>query len=92
MVVIQLGPDTARDGREVAVVSVGDDGPGLGRLDVRRAFEPFVTTNPDGIGMGLAITEALIGDLGGELRYERTSGWTSFVIVLPMITTPAGRA
>jgi signal transduction histidine kinase len=65
-----------------AVIRVCDDGPGLAERDASRVFEPFYTTKSDGTGMGLAIADALVGDLGGELRYERTGGTTAFVITL----------
>ena len=64
-------------------IVIYDDGPGLPDRDTGRAFEPFFTTKSDGTGMGLAIADALVGDLGGELRYEREGGETRFVVVLP---------
>lgn len=66
----------------VAVVRVIDDGPGLEGDAERQAFEPFFTTKASGTGMGLAIADAVVGDLGGELRYERVDGRTSFVVVV----------
>lgn len=65
------------------VVVVRDDGPGLSGPDLERAFEPFFTTKGDGTGMGLAIADALVGDLGGDLRVERRGGETAFVVTLP---------
>jgi signal transduction histidine kinase len=65
-----------------AVIRVCDDGAGLPDRDATRAFEPFYTTKSDGTGMGLAIADALVGDLGGDLRYERAGGMTSFVVTL----------
>jgi len=65
-----------------AVIRVCDDGPGMADRDATRAFEPFFTTKGDGTGMGLAIADALVGDLGGDLRYERVGGTTSFVVTL----------
>jgi signal transduction histidine kinase len=65
-----------------AVIRVCDDGPGLTERDASRVFEPFFTTKSDGTGMGLAIADALVGDLGGDLRYERAGGTTAFVITL----------
>jgi signal transduction histidine kinase len=62
---------------------VTDDGPGMGEREVERSFEPFFTTKPDGTGMGLAIAEALVGELGGSLRYERIGSRTAFVVTLP---------
>lgn len=46
---------------------VQDSGPGLDQLMVERIFEPFFSTKPSGIGMGLAISRALIEANGGQL-------------------------
>jgi signal transduction histidine kinase len=71
--------------REVdgVTIVVGDDGPGVGPADSARVFEPFFTTKSDGTGMGLAIADAVVADLGGELRYERVADRTRFVVRLP---------
>lgn len=66
------------------VVVVDDDGPGLDGLEVRRALEPFFTTKADGTGMGLAIADALVADLGGELRYSRADDTTTFEVRFPL--------
>lgn len=65
-----------------AVIRIWDDGPGLADRDASKVFEPFYTTKSDGTGMGLAIADALVGDLGGELRYERDDGRTTFVVAV----------
>jgi signal transduction histidine kinase len=70
-----------RDGHGGFVVEVADDGPGL--ADAERSFEPFFTTKPDGTGMGLAIADAVLADLGGDLRWERTDGVTVFRARVP---------
>ena len=66
------------------VVRVCDDGPGLPEREQARVFEPFFTTKGDGTGMGLAIADALVGDLGGDLRYERVNELTVFSVTLPV--------
>jgi hypothetical protein len=36
--------------------------------------------------MGLAIAEAIVGDLGGEVRHERLGATTVFTVTLPAAT------
>ncbi|HNV88762.1 MAG TPA: PAS domain S-box protein [Methylotenera sp.] len=48
-------------------VTVQDSGPGLNAETAQRIFEPFFTTKSSGIGMGLAISRALVEANGGQL-------------------------
>jgi PAS domain S-box-containing protein len=49
------------------LIAVQDSGPGLGETEMQRAFEPFYTTKPQGMGMGLAISRSIIEAHGGRL-------------------------
>lgn len=55
-------------------VTVQDSGPGLNEEVTRRVFEPFFTTKPKGIGMGLAVSRALIEANGGQLWLDPEAG------------------
>jgi C4-dicarboxylate-specific signal transduction histidine kinase len=48
-------------------VAVRDSGPGIGNVDPAEIFEPFQTTKPDGLGMGLAISRSIVEAHGGRL-------------------------
>lgn len=48
-------------------VAVRDNGRGLNGASVERLFETFVTTKPNGIGMGLPISRSIIEAHGGQL-------------------------
>lgn len=72
-----------RAGTEVRV-EVRDSGPGV-HADVRqRLFTPFVTTKPQGTGLGLWLTREMIVAAGGRLLLEEEGG-TCWAVVLPRV-------
>jgi signal transduction histidine kinase len=48
-------------------VAVRDTGPGLSSDNLQLPFEPFYTTKPSGMGMGLSICRAIVEEHGGRL-------------------------
>jgi C4-dicarboxylate-specific signal transduction histidine kinase len=68
-----------------AVVGVADNGPGIAAERMAHLFDPFYTTKETGMGMGLAISQTIIDDHGGEIRAESEPGrGTVFHVHLPL--------
>jgi C4-dicarboxylate-specific signal transduction histidine kinase len=63
---------------------VTDFGAGIDENNIERLFEPFYTTKPEGLGMGLSISQTIIKAHGGamEARNNREGGAT-FAFTLP---------
>jgi C4-dicarboxylate-specific signal transduction histidine kinase len=62
--------------------SVRDNGPGPDPSIKAKMFEPFVTSKPEGIGLGLPTTALLAKELGGDLQWHRDGQWTEFVFTI----------
>jgi C4-dicarboxylate-specific signal transduction histidine kinase len=68
---------------EVVAVRVRDSG--RGGYDPARLFEPFYTTKPDGLGLGLAISRGIVEAHGGHLVANPVEGGTEFTMTLPRL-------
>ena len=55
-----------------------DDGPGPDPAIARQMFDPFVTGKREGVGLGLPTASMLAKQLGGDLQWRRSNGWTEF--------------
>jgi signal transduction histidine kinase len=76
--------DSGSGGSGEVTVEVWDDGPGVAPEAGPRVFEPFFSTKDGGTGMGLAIADAVVDELGGRLDHRRDGGTTSFAVHLPL--------
>jgi PAS domain S-box-containing protein len=73
---------TRQDGQ--VVVSVVDHGRGIATADIDRIFEPFYTTKPDGMGLGLPICRTIAVSHGGALTAAANDhGGMTFSLRLP---------
>jgi signal transduction histidine kinase len=77
---------TRAAGNPVIRVEVHDDGPGVPPELRERIFEPYFTTKPSGVGLGLVLARATIESHGGRLYLEHRSEvqkGTTFVVNVP---------
>lgn len=78
----------ARRAGEAAEVEVADAGVGIAPENRESIFNPFFTTKPEGVGLGLAIVSKIIDDHGGKIAVESEVGvGTTFRISLPLHRT-----
>jgi signal transduction histidine kinase len=68
---------------------VADDGEGIPEELEQRLFQRFLHQGDmplvlGSVGLGLAIVRALAEGMGGAVWYERTKGWTKFVVRIPL--------
>ena len=67
-------------------ISVSDTGPGLSDAVANRLFQPFVTSKPTGMGVGLSICRTIIESHGGRIWAEpRSEGGCVFRFTLPRV-------
>jgi signal transduction histidine kinase len=64
-------------------VSVRDTGPGIPPEVQCNVFQPYFSTKSKGSGMGLALSEKLIGQHGGHINYRTGPEGTTFDISIP---------
>lgn len=80
--VLKIG--ATREGDKV-VIRISDTGPGIPEDTLRNLFEPFYTTKPGGLGLGLTSTKRMVEVQGGTISVETSDGeGATFVIVLPL--------
>ncbi len=61
-----------------------DLGPGIHPSIAGRLFEPFVTTKPNGMGLGLLVTRSIVEDHGGKIMARpNPAGGSIFTFTLP---------
>ncbi|MHC1710665.1 MAG: nitrogen regulation protein NR(II) [Solidesulfovibrio sp.] len=65
-------------------LSVSDDGPGVPLQDRPHIFDPFYSSRPDGIGMGLPLVQEILLDHNGQIAFDEDYGpGTRFFLSLP---------
>jgi signal transduction histidine kinase len=70
---------------DIAEAAVIDRGPGIEPGHVEQIFNPFFTTRPGGVGLGLAISAKIVDEHGGRITVDSEPGrGATFVVRLPI--------
>ncbi|WP_063683540.1 sensor histidine kinase [Bradyrhizobium stylosanthis] len=81
----EVSVSTVRAGHQ-AEIQIADTGPGIASADLGSVFNPFFTTKPEGMGMGLAIARTIVEAHHGTIAAENQPwGGALFTIRLPLI-------
>jgi two-component system NtrC family sensor kinase len=83
---------TRQVSRELIMMEVSDDGPGIAADVALRIFDPFFTTKPAGMGtgLGLSIAFGIVQEHGGQISVENGLGrGAAFRIELPVADVAA---
>jgi len=74
-----------RKGHAGAALVIGDTGPGIPEGRIAAVFDPFFTTrHGEGTGLGLSVSQTLIGQAGGLITARnRPGGGAEFTVWLP---------
>ena len=76
---------SARAVAQEVVVAVRDSGPGLAPNAIDHVLHPFFTTKPDGLGLGLSISQSIVEAHGGRLwAAANRDGGATFHFALPV--------
>lgn len=80
---------------ETVQIRVSDTGEGISDEDLPRVAEPFFSTkiSGGGLGLGLSISQAIVGEFGGRIEISSTRGTgTDVTVSLPCATSLAEAA
>ena len=70
-------------------IEVVDSGPGPPPELAESLWDAFVTSKPEGVGLGLALAHQVAAEQGGRLTFRRSNGETRFSLALPRRRTLA---
>lgn len=76
---------SARRSRDVAVVSIADNGKGMSPLQLESIGRPFSTTKAQGTGLGICVSQRILTGMNGVLEFDSALGQgTTAQVILPL--------
>ncbi len=82
----RIGIAIRKEGRSKLSVQIDDSGPGVPAELAERIFEPYLSTKPEGLGMGLMICRTIVESHGGSLMLvTHRPAPASLRFVLPIV-------
>lgn len=80
----QLTITAQDDGNDAVIFKVSDTGRGISNQALESLFQPFTTSKPEGMGIGLSISKSIVEAHGGRIWVERGfDKGTTFCFSLP---------
>lgn len=73
----------AARGDQQIQLTISDNGEGIAPEQQARIFDPFYTTRPGRLGVGLWLARRLAARFGGEIDCESAAGRTTFTLMIP---------
>jgi len=73
-------------------VQVTDNGPGIPEELRPHLFDAFITSKPNGRGLGLALVAKIVNDHGGVIEFDSEPRRTVFNVMLPVYSETGRRA
>lgn len=78
--------DEDKNNEPSVYAKISDTGIGIPKEKLEKIFNPFYTTKPDGVGLGLSISMRLLQENGGKMEAQsQTGSGSSFIIYLPIV-------
>jgi signal transduction histidine kinase len=70
--------------KENVGISISDKGEGIPKKNLDRIFEPFFSTRPDRVGLGLTYAKRVVEEQGGDIQVEsRLKRGTTITLTFP---------
>lgn len=79
-----------REQDQIVEFRISDTGRGIAEEHIEKLFNPFFTTRPDAVGLGLFVTKQIVHRYGGSIRVEsRIHQGSIFIVLLPYMDQAA---